>query len=552
VRKLAITISGAVSLGSYEAGVMYEVFQALKAHNTACDQAGLADEKIWVDVMTGASAGGMSAAIAAQKLLYQAGQLEGADANALYLPWVKEISLQKLLADNASPNKGRSVLCSDVVDQITSKYLLGRYGSAGSVPPAVAHPAAANVIHLGLAMSNMDGVDYAIPLSNNGEFIYTRFADELVRDVSGDTCDTLDFWKEMQSAILACGAFPFAFRPREVLRKQDEYTRQNVLKTSLPPDPLHFGYVDGGLFQNEPLGLAKNLVDRAEAADPSAAANDDRTYLYIAPSIRQSEADFSFRADGADYLALTMRLVTSIFNQSRFQDWIDAEKLNGKILNTHRATGQAFEEALTTGKMNIDKLHSVSEALAPQEHKAFAAGTGPTGLLKAKRHGLESDYRRLSSDPNVGGAGADAWINAVAAARGALGTLDFMRVDTIIAKPSELSGGALEAFAGFFDESYRQHDYDMGRVKAQQVLTGGNCYLGALRGYAPAPVVPPPAPDPKIDPSKLDQSLRVRFRDRLRSGIKDLLSQSGKTNAIERWIADVFIVKGMLNSWLQL
>jgi hypothetical protein len=33
-KKLAIAISGAVSLGSYEAGVLYEVVDAISQHNT--------------------------------------------------------------------------------------------------------------------------------------------------------------------------------------------------------------------------------------------------------------------------------------------------------------------------------------------------------------------------------------------------------------------------------------------------------------------------------------------------------------------------------------
>ncbi len=33
-KRLAITIAGAVSLGSYEAGVLYEVLKALSDHNT--------------------------------------------------------------------------------------------------------------------------------------------------------------------------------------------------------------------------------------------------------------------------------------------------------------------------------------------------------------------------------------------------------------------------------------------------------------------------------------------------------------------------------------
>ncbi len=32
-KKLAVVISGAVSLGSYEAGVMYEILEAIARHN---------------------------------------------------------------------------------------------------------------------------------------------------------------------------------------------------------------------------------------------------------------------------------------------------------------------------------------------------------------------------------------------------------------------------------------------------------------------------------------------------------------------------------------
>ena len=83
-KKLAITISGAVSLGSYEAGVLYEVIRAIGLHNQNSNTA--ADDKIYIDVLTGASAGGMTATIAAQKLLYEAQSLSGAYTNAFYSP----------------------------------------------------------------------------------------------------------------------------------------------------------------------------------------------------------------------------------------------------------------------------------------------------------------------------------------------------------------------------------------------------------------------------------------------------------------------------------
>jgi predicted acylesterase/phospholipase RssA len=69
-KKLAITIAGAVSLGSYESGVAFEVLDALTQHNHWADANDLPDERFEIDVLTGASAGGMTSAMIAQRLLY--------------------------------------------------------------------------------------------------------------------------------------------------------------------------------------------------------------------------------------------------------------------------------------------------------------------------------------------------------------------------------------------------------------------------------------------------------------------------------------------------
>ena len=60
-RKLAIVISGAVSLGSYEAGVMYELLEAIALHNESVGSDH--PDRVEIDVITGASAGAMTAAI---------------------------------------------------------------------------------------------------------------------------------------------------------------------------------------------------------------------------------------------------------------------------------------------------------------------------------------------------------------------------------------------------------------------------------------------------------------------------------------------------------
>src|SRR5271170_2137208 len=105
---LAITIAGAVSLGAYEAGATYEILDAIRQHNEDPDTVKTGGF-IRIDVLTGASAGGMTAAILAQKLLYQKATFVGQDGksspydNPLYNTWVKTISLAGLLNATDKP-----------------------------------------------------------------------------------------------------------------------------------------------------------------------------------------------------------------------------------------------------------------------------------------------------------------------------------------------------------------------------------------------------------------------------------------------------------------
>ncbi|MGB9363473.1 MAG: hypothetical protein WCA99_17850, partial [Candidatus Sulfotelmatobacter sp.] len=112
-KKLAITIAGAVSLGSYEAGVLYEVLDAIQQHNS--NPATVDDDRIVIDVLTGASAGGMTAIILAQKLLYCAGGFHGPYDNPLYNLWVKRISLSGLQATEDDEPALNSLFSSNLI-----------------------------------------------------------------------------------------------------------------------------------------------------------------------------------------------------------------------------------------------------------------------------------------------------------------------------------------------------------------------------------------------------------------------------------------------------
>ena len=253
--RLAVTIAGAVSLGSFEAGVLFELLDALGQHN----QAAPADKHIYIDVLTGASAGGMTAAITAHNVLYTASLLASSYDNPFYNAWVAGVDINGLLPLGPQESADQSVLSSDFVKSLAQKFLLGRYDQVPPPPPLV-HPAvspATGTIQLGLALSNLKGVDYARPILSGGTFNYTLFQDQITLALSAAT-DTAADWAPVKDAAVVCGAFPFAFRPGDLSRNRAEYDPQFL--APWPQSPRNFTYTDGGVFQNQPLGLAKKFT----------------------------------------------------------------------------------------------------------------------------------------------------------------------------------------------------------------------------------------------------------------------------------------------------
>ncbi len=83
-------------------------------------------------------------------------------------------------------------------------------------------------------------------------------------------------WSDLHEVAVACGAFPFAFRPRQIKRDANEYVNRvtplwprkaslatpgTTYVTRSPEQPWSFACTDGGVLQNRPMGIAKDLVD---------------------------------------------------------------------------------------------------------------------------------------------------------------------------------------------------------------------------------------------------------------------------------------------------
>jgi hypothetical protein len=490
--KVAIAISGAVSLGAYEAGTMYEIINAFKLHNEKNDPA----EHIKIDVLTGASAGGMTAALVAQKLLYAEQGLAGPDSNVGYEAWVKSVDIDGLLKHHEGDNPNTSLLSTGFVHSIANNLILSRYANNDTPPSPKPHIASATTIKLGLAMSNLNGVDYARNIFEathqgfaNGKFVETRFQDRYTKELSNQTDNKPD-WQSITSAARCCGAFPLAFSPISLIRKwtDADYQGRGADDFSASHPSGKFSFTDGGVFNNYPLGMARELV---KTIDEDPLDYSKRFYFYISPNKKISSMDAAFDADSpqAKIQDVIMKIAKSVIGQAQFQDWLKTDKVNKEValLDTRAKelvtyVTEATDETLNSmASVAMELCQTLYQTKEPSVVEVVVGVLDQVGQQNLTQHeSLAEAIDRLtlqykSDFPNFNRAKKlkkDAWLYTIALLEKAakLNDRDIMRVYTITAEDSELASEEIFAFLGFLDVRFRQYDYLRGRLNAMKVI----------------------------------------------------------------------------------
>jgi hypothetical protein len=563
-KKLAITIAGAVSLGCYEAGVAFEILDAIAQHNQWAGANDQPDERIEIDVLTGASAGGMTSAMIAQRLLYDGPAMSQPYSNPLFNAWVSSVDIVGLLARGAKEDVTHSVLSSDFVIGISDFFLLGRYKNQPQPPPPPQpHPALPSdrKLQLGLALSNLNGVDYDRSTLSGNQFIYTRHEDQLVRALDQTLDDHEQTWETIRAAAVACGAFPVAFRVQDLVRNIAEYTSEWLVKDVWGGKPFTtFTYTDGGLFQNEPLGMAKNLVEEIPGGRLKPY---QRGYLFIAPRQKRSTAvknspdpAVGFDAATANYKILASRLADSVFGQSEFQDWSVAEGFNDQIVLLNERADELLR-LFRDGTLTPAISSPVSSILL-KSFFAADAQTTPESVdkLNAARSRLRqqyaSEYAQLAGPAGV----ADAWLDSVLvlelAAR--LDRKEEMLIYDFVAEPERLASSGLMAFSGFFDFKYRKHDYDYGRSVVQAKLPiyqkQPNSIFSNLH-WTPKPIDPIDQSLNNLQMAQVDKAERQKVYDQIRNAADELL-QELNVNVFIRKPIMWFFIQGQIKKLLAL
>jgi hypothetical protein len=420
--RIALNMAGAVSAGAYTAGVLDFLTEALDAWYDARDAERRAhddDLEAWtipahdvhLEALTGASAGGMCAAISAVALHEDFVHVHGANAgaaNRLYESWVRSIDLLPLLGTADLPNgQGpvRSILDSTPIGDIASEALL---------PPQrpKARGWVADPLSIAVTLTDLRGIPYSVDEANRGSFEerIAYHADEMrfavasqpvvgTPEVAGLNCfDPTDAaWPALRAAAMATGAFPLMLASRALARSRDDYENRlwGDAEVKVPPAwdaatvPATFEnvYADGGMTDNDPFEMARRyLVEAARnpgGHNPRAAKDANAAVISVAPFPGDEPFDPNYdAAKQAELPNVAAALLNTLISQSRFQ---------GEDL-------------------------------------------------------------RLAADPNVN-------------SRFVIAPVD----DTAPQLPALLCG-ALQAFGGFVDRKFRDRDYQLGRRNCQQFL----------------------------------------------------------------------------------
>ena len=444
--RIGLTISGAIALGAYEGGALAALLCAAQAVNEKRPGA------LKIDAMAGASAGSITALLAARTLL------RGMDPiHAMHEAWVKTPQLEQLTDKLESP------LSVTHTENDAVKLLKGekKPERAQSAP-----------IKVQMALGCLRGLDYSItrisgpPISAN---TYLDWGEWTIRQ------DYEPDWYTkpggpLQTA-LASGAHAAAFPPKGLDRSskevQDRY-RDNHIEHA----PKFLWYTDGGTIDNEPLGRTLDLTEEIDGEEDPI---DDaaRLHLMITPDpARPSKEDgpWATREPAPTWTQTGPRTIALMRSQRLYDDLRRLEKTNSRIQWVRRLERELLsiindpDGDAKTAEESLKKV--TAEINGERERLPKDEDLHDKSLEREPGSELE-EALRTALDTATGFAKKSHVAVAVVS--------PFLLPDVANGKKSphdRLSGEFLGHFGGFFDERLRNNDFILGYESMQIWLNG--------------------------------------------------------------------------------
>lgn len=315
--RIALTISGAVSLGAYEGGALAALLVAVQRLLR------VSPPPIRIDAIGGASAGSITGLLATRTLL------AGLDpVYVMHEAWVRRDSLAALFTRDPHAPLSLEPL------RAAAKELL----EPG--PEHAGQPIQQVPVKLHMALAALRGLNYRIRRLDEPAIDASTYLDWGTFALTpGQEARAAYFEPKGASAIefaLASGANAFGFAPRKLNRKIRKEDLAELAKGRIVNFPRSgwLWYTDGGTVENEPLGRTLDLANDIDRDDPGGR----RIHLLVHPHPTAPPDDDSW-ADPADQPEWTRTLVRAQMiqrTQSLYDDLRHVEKTNSRIVWTNR------------------------------------------------------------------------------------------------------------------------------------------------------------------------------------------------------------------------
>ena len=266
--RIALAFFGGVSLAVYESGVAVEFFRLVAGdgvYQKLRDQIG----PVIVDIISGTSAGGLSASFLGTALINGS-----SDLDPLMKLWLDKASFDTLLTPSNKKDP-RSLLNGDQFLELIKEALQKIAGGGIDREPHQRY------LDLFITATSLEGD--VKPFDLHGQHIkarshqrvfHFRYRDQDLRqrNIGEQPCN--DFTPEKQELIAIAArtsaSFPVAFEPVAIERE-----KFRGISPDLEKDSLH---VDGGILDNKPIRLALDAIFRRRADKQV-----DRRLFYIEP-----------------------------------------------------------------------------------------------------------------------------------------------------------------------------------------------------------------------------------------------------------------------------
>jgi hypothetical protein len=337
---LGIVMAGAVSAGAYTAGVVDFLTEAMDVWESNKKINNGPKHHVNLKVITGASAGGMTAGILA-KMLYKNFEHfhhknNFTPNNDLYKAWVEEVSFQELLGtDDIDNGSVKAILNGNMVKRIAEN-LIVKDDHFNKKHKKIRDYVDEN-LEVYYTLANLKGIPYDVTFQGNSSKVHRIFTYSDHIHFKINKHGNLEYGKNSNfsnkeivqlyaSSAIATGAFPVGLPAVNLNRSAFDYSNRYhqipndkgcLTKVTISPDwnesdlqRFDFVAVDGGTFNNEPFNLAfQQLQNDAE---------NQKAIIMVDPFPNDTAFDVS-KSMQTDLLPVLGNLLKSLLGQARFR-----------------------------------------------------------------------------------------------------------------------------------------------------------------------------------------------------------------------------------------